>query len=160
MKRLLLLTALLAPSLGAAQNAAVLLKADRDFAQAVATKGVEGWMAFMADNAVILRRQPFVGKEAIRAAMQKAFSDASVTLTWTPTRGQVFKSGDLGYTVGRYQLVHRTDRGENVTRGTYLTVWQKQTDGSWKVIWDGGSPDPAKPKPTAAKGPAVAKPKP
>ncbi len=163
MKRLLLLTLLLVPSLGVAQSAAVLLKADRDFAQAVAKNGVDGWMSFMAENAVILRRQPFVGLEAIRSAMQKAFSDSSVTLTWVPTRGQIFKSGTMGYTVGRYQVVHRTDQGQSVTsKGTYLTVWQKQADGTWKVVWDGGSPDPAptaKPRPSAAKKSSTAKPK-
>ncbi len=163
MKQLFLLILLLAPSLGVAQNASVLLQADRDFAQDVARKGVDGWMSFMAENAVVLRRQPYVGKTAIRAAMEKAFSDSSVTLSWKPTRGQVFKSGDLGYTVGRFQVVHHTNKGETTTStGTYLTVWQKQADGAWKVIWDGGSPDPApaaKHRASVAKKPTIAKPK-
>ena len=29
--------------------------------------------------------------------------------------------------------------------GRYLTVWKKQKDGSWKVVWDGGAADPKKP---------------
>ncbi len=164
MKRLLLLVALLVSTLCVAQDASVLLKADRDFARAVARNGLEGWMSYMADNAVILRHQPFVGREAIRIAMQKAFSDSSITLTWTPTRGQVFKSRDLGYTVGRYQVVHRTDKGDSVTSaGSYLTVWQKQADGRWMVVWDGGSLDrpvpAAKPRPSAAKKSSILKPK-
>jgi ketosteroid isomerase-like protein len=28
--------------------------------------------------------------------------------------------------------------------GTYLTVWRKDKDGSWKVAADGGAPDPEK----------------
>jgi ketosteroid isomerase-like protein len=28
-----------------------------------------------------------------------------------------------------------------VRHGSYLTVWKKQSDGSWKVIADGGAPD-------------------
>jgi ketosteroid isomerase-like protein len=29
-----------------------------------------------------------------------------------------------------------------VKRGTYLTTWQKQKDGTWKVVSDIDSPDP------------------
>ena len=28
---------------------------------------------------------------------------------------------------------------EKYTRGTYVTIWQKQTDGSWKFVLDTGT---------------------
>jgi ketosteroid isomerase-like protein len=33
-------------------------------------------------------------------------------------------------------------------RGTYMNFWQKQPDGSWKVVVDIGDPDEAPPPPT------------
>jgi ketosteroid isomerase-like protein len=145
MKRLMIVTLLLSATLCAAQaGPAALLQADRDFAQAAAQKGVEGWMAFMAENSVRLGNPPVVGKPAIREAMAKTFARPGFKLKWAPTHGELFKGGDLGYTVGRYEMSRQNEKGESViTHGTYLTVWQKQEDGSWKVVWDGGSQDPA-----------------
>lgn len=155
MRRLLMAVMLLTAALSAAQTgSAALLKADRDFAQAVAEKGLDGWMEFMAESSVRLGSPPVVGKDAIRTAMAKTF--ANVKLKWTPTHAELFKGGDLGYTVGNYEAIRPSQKGESVTaRGTYLTVWQKQPDGSWKVVWDGGSQDPASaPQATSPNKPA------
>ena len=152
MKKLVLLSGLLAATLAAAQNdPAVLMQADRDFAKAVAAQGIEGWMSFMAEQAVLLRTHPIMGKDAIRKSMEPGFASPGFKLTWTPVSGQLFQGGILGYTTGRYEAQSKNAKGEVVTsRGTYLTVWQKQPDGAWKVVWDGGSPDPAgSPKPGA-----------
>ncbi len=144
MKQLVLCSLVLTAGLCAAQSgAAPLLQADRDFNQAVAERGVEGWMSCMADDAVLLRAQPVVGKDAIRKTMEPSFTTPGFKLTWVPTSGQLFKGGDLGYTTGRYEAQRKDASGKTViTHGTYLTVWKKQADGSWKVVWDGGSPDP------------------
>ncbi len=142
MKCVLFLTLLLSATLCAAQAPAALMQADRDFARATAEKGLEGWMSFMADNAVLLRAQPVVGKDAIRQTMAQGFSTPGLKLTWAPTSGQLFNGGDLGYTTGRYETRRQNANGDvMITHGTYLTVWRKQTDGSWKVVWDGGSQD-------------------
>jgi ketosteroid isomerase-like protein len=29
--------------------------------------------------------------------------------------------------------------GQTTRRGQYLTVWRKQADGAWKVVYDSGS---------------------
>ena len=45
-------------------------------------------------------------------------------------------SGDLGVTAGPYQLT-MMDNGKKVEdKGKYVTVWKKQSDGSWKVVRD------------------------
>lgn len=44
--------------------------------------------------------------------------------------------------MGRYQGMFKNVKGEIVRQsGTYLTVWRKDKDGSWKVVADGGAPD-------------------
>src|SRR5512138_3567162 len=116
MKRVLFPLLLLTAVISAAQNSpAPLLQADRDFDKAVAERGLDGWMSFMADSAVLLRAQPVVGKEAIRKTMEQSFSTPAFKLTWQPTSGQLFKGGDLGYTVGRYEAQRKSEKGEVVT---------------------------------------------
>ena len=120
----------------------LLLKADRAFARETAVKRLEGWMAYMADDAVLFSDKPVVGADAIRAFYQPAFSDPAFRLSWQPTRAEMFRSGDTGYTTGRYELHAKDGKGNQVVRhGSYLTVWKKQSDGTWKVIADGGAPD-------------------
>jgi ketosteroid isomerase-like protein len=121
---------------------AVLLRTDREFNAATQSRRAEGWMSFMADDVVLLREKPTVGREAVGAEIQKTFADPNFVLTWEPVRGEMFKSGDMGYTVGRWTASSISAQGQKRTsQGTYLTVWKKQADGSWKAIWDGGASD-------------------
>ena len=121
----------------------VLLKADRDFNQATKEKGLEGWMQFMADDVILLRGKAVIGKEAARAAIKSDWDDPSYSLTWEPKHGDMFKSGKMGITTGRWTYRGKDEKGQVGTLyGDYLTVWQKQADGTWKVIYDGGTPDP------------------
>jgi ketosteroid isomerase-like protein len=120
-----------------------LLQADRDFNKATAEKKLEGWMQFMADDVVILRGKPVFGKDAVRDALKEDWDDPTYSLTWEPKHAELFKSGKMGYTTGRCTYHGKNPKGEKAKLdGDYLTVWQKQVDGSWKVIYDGGTPDP------------------
>jgi ketosteroid isomerase-like protein len=59
-----------------------------------------------------------------------------------PNKAEFLDNGDVGYTVGRYQVSSLNDEGKPTSRrGSYLTTWQKQKDGSWKVVSDIGAPD-------------------
>lgn len=67
------------------------------------------------------------------------------SLTWRPVYASVAASGDLGFTIGESIRTGRGPSGAAVQRfGKYLTVWQKQRDGSWKFVVDGGNATPAK----------------
>jgi ketosteroid isomerase-like protein len=64
-------------------------------------------------------------------------------LTWHPVFAWVAGSEDLGFTVGDYIATLRGPSGAAVQRfGKYLTVWQRQRDGTWKFVADGGNPTP------------------
>jgi ketosteroid isomerase-like protein len=119
-----------------------LMQADRDFAKATADKGIDGWMSFMAPNAVDLTAEPLVGLDQIRASMTKQFKLPGMKMRWAPIKAEFLDSGDVGYTVGRYEVSYLDDDGKPTgRRGSYLTTWQKQKDGSWKVVSDIGAPD-------------------
>ena len=140
---LFLLFALSAVSFAADRDTKVLMDAERAFAKATAERGIDGWMEFMAPNAVELAVEPLVGFDQIRVGMGKQLSSPGFKLTWEPTKAEFLGKGDKGYAVGRYE-VHFTDADgkQHVETGTYLTTWQQQKDGTWKVISDVGSPDP------------------
>ena len=130
-------------SFAADRDPKVLIDVEHAFAKATAERGVDGWMEFMAPNAVELRDEPLVGLEQIRNGMSKSFNSPGFKLTWEPTKAEFLGKGDVGFAVGRYE-VHFTDSEgkQQVQHGTYLTTWKQQKDGSWKVVSDIGSPDP------------------
>ena len=122
----------------------VLIDAERAFARATAERGVDGWMEFMAPNAVVLGAEPLVGLDQIRAGMGKPLNTPGFKLTWEPTKAEFLgKSGEIGFAVGRWERHFTGDDGKpQVRKGAYLTTWQQQKDGSWKVVSDIGTPDP------------------
>jgi ketosteroid isomerase-like protein len=43
----------------------------------------------------------------------------------------------LAYTSGTTEATFKDASGETASfKGKYLTVWKKQADGSWKVLYD------------------------
>lgn len=129
-----------APDLEAAR--AAIRDADVAFAQATKTRGVEGWVQYFADSGVqITPGHDYVGKAAVRALMAPDLADTTRLLSWHPTSAEVSAGGDLGYTVGRWALGPRAG-GAPLLQGTYVTIWRKQSDGSWKVVLDVGNADP------------------
>ncbi len=141
---LALLVLLSAVSFAADRDPKVLIDAEHAFAKATAERGVDGWMEFMAPNAVELGAEPLVGLDQIRAGMGKQLSSPGFKLTWEPTKAEFLGDGDVGFAVGRYEVhFNGADGQPQVRKGTYLTTWQLQKDGSWKVVSDIGSPDSA-----------------
>lgn len=87
-----------------------------------------------------------------RKLLAPLVDDPNLKVSFASDRVQVAQSGDLAYSRGHYSMT-TTDKatGKPATSdGTYLTVWQKQSDGSWKAAEDFITPGPA-PAQTAAK---------
>jgi uncharacterized protein (TIGR02246 family) len=128
---------------------AELLQADRDFARATAENGVEGWVAWFAQDGAMVGRggEPVRGRHAIRELMAPFFGTPGNALDWEPREARASERADLGYTLGRYESRAAGPDGEvRISRGTYLSVWRRQGDGTWKVELDMGSPDPPAPE--------------
>lgn len=119
---------------------AELLKADRDFFAAVKARKLEGWMEFMSEETTLLRDKPYSGLQAIRANVAGDFTDPTFSLTWDPESAVLLESGQMGYTSGHYVASGTNpDKKPYKSGGQYITVWKKQKDGSWKVLFDAGS---------------------
>lgn len=90
---------------------------------------------------------------AVRPALDKFVSDPNLKLDFASDRVQVAKSGDLAYTRGHFtmQTSDLATKQPRTDKGYYLTVWQKQADGSWKAVEDFITPGaPATPPAAAA----------
>ena len=121
-----------------------LLRADSDFAAATAEKGLEGFGSFLADDAATLRpNKPVIsGKESVIAAWTPLLNNHTLSITWKPMTAAISSSGDLGFTVGSYEITKTEEKGKQVfATGKYVTIWRKQHDGSWKVVFDTGVTD-------------------
>ena len=72
------------------------------------------------------------------------------SIMWEPTSAHVSEGGDLGYTLGPYEMTLDDPDGNPMSLvGKYLTVWRKQADGQWKVTADIFNEDA--PPPTTAE---------
>jgi ketosteroid isomerase-like protein len=129
----------------AAQIAAEEAQWNRDFA----ARDLERLVNHYAPDATvkITGAPPYTGRW-VRLSIEAGLADPAFAISFAHDRIEVARSGDLGYSRGHYQLT-LTDRrtGQPGTEyGTYLTVWQKQPDGRWRVIEDISASQP-RPRP-------------
>ncbi|HVZ55308.1 MAG TPA: DUF4440 domain-containing protein [Chitinophagaceae bacterium] len=110
---------------------------DLDFSGFSKTNGMKAAFLKYADsNTVLLRsnHSPLAGADAF--AYLRSLPDSGFTLTWVPTMAEMAASGDLGYTYGIYTFAGR----DTTYQGTYVSIWKRQQDGSWRFVLDSGNP--------------------
>ncbi len=142
--------ALLVALLAIPAAAGPLAELEASFQEALASKDVERFLSFWAeDGTVFTPGAPAAkGREAILAFWKPILENEHAALRWTPVFEEVASSGDLGFTHGSYVLESKGEDGAPATRtGKYLSVWRKGKDGRWRVVADIGMPDPAPEKP-------------
>jgi ketosteroid isomerase-like protein len=111
-----------------------------------------------ADDAVLMvpGEPATVGKDAIRSALKQMVSDPTLSLKFQATKVDTAGSGDLGYTQGWYTLTLTDPVSKQLINdhGSYVTVYRKQADGTWKSVSDITSsavPPPPPPAPATKK---------
>jgi ketosteroid isomerase-like protein len=125
--------------------------ADQQWMKVFADKDLEKSVVFCAaDGSVLAPNAPIaVGRDAIGKLFSGFFALPGLKIGWHPDKAQVAKSGELGYTSGVYQMTFNDPSGKPVSdTGKYVTIWKKQSDGSWKVLFDifnSDLPPPANP---------------
>jgi ketosteroid isomerase-like protein len=113
-----------------------ILESEENFAKVVQEEGIHNaFVAYAADDAVLMRNNTVIkGKKAIDEHYKGVDTKS---LTWTADFIEVSSSGDLGYTYGTYHYTFNDSLGnEQVDTGIFHTVWKRQSDGSWKFVWD------------------------
>lgn len=87
------------------------------------------------------------GKQEVKAWAQQAFSQVK---TWrlSVSDRQVVPAGDWAFESGSFvsAIAPATDGALTEVKGRFLTVWQRQADGKWKIahdIWNSSQPLPS-----------------
>lgn len=122
-----------------ATDEAALRAADTAWSKVAAAKQLDATVAYYADDATVLApNAPMASdKQSIRKTWTDMFATPGYSMSWQVTKAEVARSGDIGYTVGTYQMAMHDPKGNPMTdRGKYATVWRKQPDGNWKAIVD------------------------
>jgi ketosteroid isomerase-like protein len=115
-----------------------MMDADRAFSKMSVEKGMKNaFLEYIDSNGVLLRpnQLPIIGAEAIDYLIQ--INDTVFTMQWEPKGGGIAQSGELGYTYGLYAL--KPKQRDTTLYGTYVSIWKKQADGSWKFVLDSGN---------------------
>lgn len=103
-------------------------------------KDIDKFLAFYdPDASVFMPDAPVVtGLPAIKAALQGAFADPNFSIDIQTAEVEVSKAGDYGYAEGTFTQKATNAKTKKVEArdGKWVTVFKKETDGSWKAVAD------------------------
>lgn len=139
-RRLVLLAALAAmashPALPATTSPRQqVFAAERAFAGSMADRNLAAFARHVSDEAVFFNGKGVLrGKKDIVSAWSRFFKGPDAPFTWEPDRVEVLQSGTLALSTG---LVRDPD-GKVI--GRFNSVWRMEKPGTWRVIFDKGSP--------------------
>ncbi len=104
------------------------------FAKTMADRDLAAFGTFLAGEAVFFGAQPLRGRERVVAVWSRFFEGPAAPFSWTPDTVEVLASGTLALTSGPV-----TD-ADGKPAGRFNSVWRRETDGVWRVVFDKGSP--------------------
>ena len=117
---------------------------EKGMANALRAKDAAKLTTFYAPDAVLAvpGRPAAKGIDAIARVNSADLDDPNFKFEFTNQQTDVADSGDLAFTQGRYNATWTDPKTNKPTTGTgtYLTVFRKQEDGSWKAIADVSTP--------------------
>lgn len=109
-------------------------QAESGFARTMAERDHAAFVSFLAEEAVFLGRTALRGRAAVAAGWKPFYQGAEAPFSWEPETVEVAESGTLALSSGPV----RDPRGTRV--GTFNSVWRREKDGAWKVVFDKGCP--------------------
>ncbi len=108
------------------------------YAVTVNAGDLAGWLSLWTEDGIQMYPglPSRVGKAQIRAGMKPAFDQLILKIAITKHEARV--SGDLGFERGTYilSMIPRKKGETEKFDGKYLTILEKQANGSWKIIRD------------------------
>lgn len=138
-KTLSLMTSLIlgASVSGAATNAELkqeVRQTETAFAKTMADRDHAAFASFLAADTVFFGRGVLRGKAAVADAWKGSYQGQAAPFSWAPENVEVLDSGELGFSSGPVF----DPAGKRV--GTFNSVWRKEKDGKWRIIFDNGCP--------------------
>jgi ketosteroid isomerase-like protein len=116
-----------------------LAQAEREFASAGAREGVQkSFLAHFAEDALVLR--PFA---TTAPAWYRGHPDGPGKLIWGPQYLAVSAANDLGLSSGPWRYEAERDGKPVVAHGHFFSIWRRDAQGRWQVLFDHGVDNPA-----------------
>jgi ketosteroid isomerase-like protein len=111
-----------------------LVATEQAFSKASETKGTKNaFLEFLADDAITFNPTETNGK-----LFWQNRPESPAWLNWSPAWADVSSDGSFGYTTGGWSFHPKGKTGEAAGFGEYLSIWKKQSDGTFKAILDIG----------------------
>ncbi|AXK72473.1 DUF4440 domain-containing protein [Lysobacter sp. TY2-98] len=110
------------------------------FAKSVADHDSAAFAQHVAPDAAFAAGSPRPqrGRDAIVKAWAPIVKGEGIRLEWYPVRTTAV--GDIAWSTGP-ALFEETDKGVTHLRlSTFQSVWRRNAEGTWQVVFDGGTP--------------------
>lgn len=107
-------------------------QAEIAFAKAFVDRDQQKFFSMVASDATFLGpNSTLSGRPEVIKGWSGLFKDPIAPISWSPERVHVNAAGNIGFSYGPV----RDRNGKHF--GNYTSIWVKQSDGSWKVLFDG-----------------------
>lgn len=104
------------------------------FAKTMAERNLEAFAEFVSSEAIFFNGDsPLRGRDTIVTAWSTLFEGERAPFSWQPELVVVLESGDLAHSSGP---VITPDGNKS---GRFNSVWRREPDGVWRVVFDKGS---------------------
>ena len=139
--RFLVFTCLAVSSTALADTADDVRCYETQFSQSVESRDIESFKSFIDADARFISDIVSRGPDAVATAWSAFFAVNGPGIKWRSQFVEVLEDGTLALSRGPYKMTVR-DEADNVSEhwGTFNSVWRLQEDGSWRVVFDAGSP--------------------
>lgn len=120
-----------------------IMQLSKEWAQSASTGDLEKTVSYWADDATLISNgQPQLnGKNEIRQMVEESFKIPGFQINWQPQTVQVSESGDMAYLIEDSQVSYSDSTGKLITQqNKAVSIWRKQSDGSWKNVVDISTP--------------------
>ncbi len=110
------------------------------FSQSVENKDIEAFKSFLDDDARFVGLSVMSGPDAITNAWNVFFTEDGPDIKWRPQFVEVLEDRTLALTRGPYRMISKDEDGNSVELwGTFNSVWRKNSEGKWRVVFDAGN---------------------
>jgi len=115
--------------------------AEISFSQSVENHDITAFTSLIDADARFVGSSISRGPDEVTEAWSVFFADGGPEIKWRPQFVEVLKDGNLALSRGPYRMITRDAEGSKTTEhwGTFNSVWRKQADNSWKVVFDAGN---------------------
>jgi uncharacterized protein (TIGR02246 family) len=109
--------------------------AETAFARTMADRDHDAFAAFVAEEGVFMSEAATLrGRTQVAAGWKRFFEGSQAPFSWAPQRVEVLDSGTLALSTGPVF----DPQGKRV--GTFISIWRREADGRWRVVFDRGCP--------------------